>query len=61
MYQLFYVERVQYCGIHVNRPIPLFIEWDDDKLKQRQEDEMISCSFWGGRVLDQVEEMMPLS
>lgn len=55
MYQIFYVDRIQLSGVSVNRQIPSFLAWDDNLLKQRQEDEILSCSFGGGRLLDRLE------
>ncbi|KAJ8424951.1 hypothetical protein Cgig2_018758 [Carnegiea gigantea] len=52
---LFYMDRVQFRGRKVERSFPVAINWDTDKVRNRDKDEQLSGGYGKGRIIERID------
>ncbi|KAJ8447044.1 hypothetical protein Cgig2_033613 [Carnegiea gigantea] len=54
-FELFYMDRVQFRGRKVERSFPIAINWDIDKVRNRDKDEQLSGGYGKRRILERID------
>ncbi|KAJ8451409.1 hypothetical protein Cgig2_017800 [Carnegiea gigantea] len=54
-FELFYIDRVQFRGRNVERSFPVAINWDTDKVRNRDKDEQLSGGYRKERIIERID------
>ncbi|KAJ8445884.1 hypothetical protein Cgig2_000196 [Carnegiea gigantea] len=54
-FQLFYLDRVQFRGRKVDKSFPIVINWDTEKVRNRDKDEQLAGEHGKGRIIERID------